>query len=296
MAWGWTAIGGLALAAWALHRASRRPRHRRAVRPELARFLAALQHELLQHPEVEFLGMLAGQFACLLRVHGQETPVSLQELHRRWLAYPTHFGRSVGQLCREIEEAGLDRIDDHYFAAVAGDLMPQVRSMDWVDAQGRFGDGGLVSTRLGPDLAVVFVIDDARAMVFVCREHLRRWGRSVEDIESLAIANLRQRSGNLAALMRDGEPSLLRTGDGYDAARVLLLPKDQDLLVLMPDRDVLWAADPKGQDQRDLMRQAERMAGCALHPVSPRLYRLQQGALAPVTDGSWRGSGPGPAP
>ncbi len=272
---------GLAVAlAVAFHRLRQRAP---SLPTEVREFLAKLEGELAQHDDVEWLGLLPGQFSGLLRVRGQETPVSLHELFRRSEAFPERFAQSVAQLLSEIDEAGLDRIDDHEFGGVAVDLMPQVRSLAWVEGQGRFGDSALVHRRFGADLAVVYVVDDPHSMVFVCRAHLKRWGRTAEDVHQLAMQNLQQLSakdGIPAAA--PGAPVMLQTGDGYDAARVLLLDEKGDLLVAMPDRDVLWVAFDEGQDLAQLQRKAATMAAAASHPVSGRIYRMTQTGPQPA--------------
>ncbi len=272
---------GLAVAlAVAFHRLRQRAP---SLPTEVREFMAKLEGELAQHDDVEWLGLLPGQFSGLLRVRGQETPVSLHELFRRSEAFPERFAQSVAQLLSEIDEAGLDRIDDHEFGGVAVDLMPQVRSLAWVEGQGRFGDSALVHRRFGADLAVVYVVDDPHSMVFVCRAHLKRWGRTAEDVHQLAMQNLQQLSakdGIPAAA--PGAPVMLQTGDGYDAARVLLLDEKRDLLVAMPDRDVLWVAFDEGQDLAQLQRKATTMAAAASHPVSGRIYRMTQAGPQPA--------------
>jgi hypothetical protein len=217
-------------------------------------FLCAFELELQRHPHVEYLGLLPGQFACLLRVDGQETPVSMQDLFRRAEAFPSTLATLVDRLVAE-----------------------------WVERHGRFGDAALVSRPLGEELAVVYVIDDPQAMVFVCRAHLQRWRRSEEDLHGLALANLQRRAGDgLSAAVASKEPTLLQTGDGYDAARVLLLDQVDGLLVAMPDRDVLWVAREEGQDLVQLMSVTEAMARAAPHPVSTNLFRVTDGHLEPA--------------
>ena len=78
-----------------------------------------------------------------------------------------------------LRDVGLDRSDELEFGAAAPLLMPQVRSREWLIAQGTFGDSGLIHTALNEDLVVVYVVDDESSMLFVCRAHLKRWGRSV---------------------------------------------------------------------------------------------------------------------
>lgn len=255
-----------------------------AIDPEIAAFLVRLETELARsHPDVAFLGVLPDRIACLLRVEGQETEVSLRELFRHADASDDAFTRLVAGLIADIREVGLDRVGDLDFAAVAGMLLPQVRSREWVDQQGTFGDAGLVFTELAAGLCVVYVVDGDSSMVFVCRALLRRWGRSVADVHNLALANLRR----LGKPLPDGlpaEPVVLQTQDGYDAARVLLLEPRDGLLVAIPDRDTLWVGPESGQDLARLMATTEHIAASSPHAVSPRLFRLNAGRLEPVAD------------
>lgn len=273
--WEWIVAvwcGLAALLAAVLHRLRHRPPDRT---PEVERFVERFTSELARYEEVEFLGLLPGQFACLLRVRGQETPMSLHEIYRRCEAFPDAFGKTVEQLLVEIGELGLDRLEDHEFGGVAPDLMPQVRTRAWVEAQGRFGDAALLSKPFGDELAVVYVIDDPRSMTFVCRGHGKRWNRSVEDVHQLAMSNLRRSAGSATLpAPAEGEPVLLHTGDGYDAARVLLMPEDPPLLVAIPERDLLWIARDEGQDVVRLQQKAQAMAAASAHPISEHVYRL----------------------
>jgi uncharacterized protein YtpQ (UPF0354 family) len=282
--WLWAFVGWCAVAAVVvlLHRRFRALQP--SWTPEVAAFLVRLETELSRaRPQVEFAGMLPGQFACLLRLQGQETPVSLHEAYRHAQAFPDAFPRMVERLVRDIREVGLDRVDDLDFAAAAPLLLPQVRSRAWLDEHGCFGDSGLAHTRLNDELVVVYVIDDPHCMVFVCRAHLQRWRKSELDLHNLALANL-ARLGN-AGLDKVGaaaEPLLLQSGDGYDAARVLLLDQVDGLLVAIPDRDVLWVGNEKGQDLAELMATTEEIARTAAHPVSSHLWRVRAGQLEPV--------------
>lgn len=284
-------IAGWCLAAVILavvhHRLRRRSRLPSSpVAAEVRGFLRAFEAALADYPHIEYRGLLPGQFACLLRVDGQDTPVSLHELYRRAEVFPASLPVAVATLVDEIEERGLDRLADHDFASVATSILPQVRSRRWIEEHGRFGDAALVQRPLTEDLAIVYVLDDPHAMVFVCRAHLRQWLRDVEDLHHLAVGNLQRRGGLQFCSSRAGaEPVLLQSGDGYDAARVLLLDSVDGLLVAMPDRDVLWVANAEGQDLTTLGAAAAAMAAAAPHPISDRLYRLTDGRLEPLVGG-----------
>ena len=280
--WLWVSLGWclLALGGVAVHHRFRRDPARYP--PEVVAFVLRLENELsAAHPGVQFLGMLPDRFACLLTVDGQETPVGLYEAFRHAEAFPDAFSRTVAQLVEDIREVGLDRADDLEFATVAQQLMPQVRSREWLEEQGTFGDSGLVSSELNEQLVTVYVVDDATTMLFVCRAHLRRWQKDVADVHNLAVANLRRHgSGGLDAAAADAV--LLQSGDGFDASRLLLLDQQDGLLVAVPDRDTLWAGPEQGQNLEQLMATTEQIAESSAHPVSGQLFRVTDGRLEPV--------------
>jgi len=251
---------------------------------DVSTFLARFEAELARsHRDVRFLGMLPGQLVAILEVRGQETPVPIQGLVRHVTAFPDSLGVVVDQLIDEIEEIGLEQPDDREFAEIVADLMPQVRSVAWVERHGRFGDSTLVSRPLTDDLCVTYVIDGPHCMTFVCRAHLRRWGRTDDDLHNLALANLRARCGGTPDPA--DEPGLYATGDGYDAARMLLLDPERcdGLLVAVPDRDVLWVGAEENADLASIMAVNEDLNRRASHPVSPSVFRIRSGGLERVS-------------
>lgn len=279
MWWIWGLTGWVLAAAglaW-LHRRLRRglPRYPAEVRA----FLLRLECEIgRSHADVQFLGLLPDRFACLVRIDGQETPISLHDVYRHYQTFPGAFGEMVQRLFVDVREVGLDRVGDLDFAAAAPLLRPQIRSRQWLESQGCFGDAGLVYSRLNDELVSVYVIDDASSMVFVCRAHLRRWRKSEADVRNLAVANL-GRLGEVRLEPGGARPLVLQIGDGYDAARVLLLNEAQSLLVAMPDRDTLWVGPEEGQNLEQLMATTAAIANTAAHPVSPQIWRLNAGQL-----------------
>ena len=134
-----------------------------------------------------------------------------------------------------------------------------------------------------------YVIDDPWSMVFLCQAHLRLWGRSEEDIFQLARQNL-VRLGDKTIPLPDAEHTsvLLRSGDGYDAARVLLLDPDrlEGLLIAMPEQEVLWLGHENKHSLASLMARNQEQNHEACHPVSPELYRMEGHELVPVAQPS----------
>jgi uncharacterized protein YtpQ (UPF0354 family) len=253
---------------------------------EIAAFVLRFETVLAEnHPDVRFLGMLPDRFACLLRVRGQETPVGLHDAWRHAEAFPDGFVSMVARLVADVTEVGLDRVDDLDFAAAAPLLMPQVRARQWVERQNAFGGSMLVQRPMNDELVTVYVVDEPNSMVFVCREHLRRWRKTDADVHNIAVANLaRSSAGTMPVETAAQEPVLVQSGDGYDAARVLLLEKAEGLLVAIPDRDTLWVGSEQGQNLEQLMATTEAIAQKAAHPVSPALWRVKDGRLAPLSE------------
>lgn len=286
--WLWVTFGWCAVAAGlaAVHHRLRRVADRYPA--EVAAFMLRFETELAEaHPEVAFLGLLPDRFACLLRVDGQETVVGLHEIYRHAQAFPDAFSRTVASLLIDVREIGLGRVGDVDFAGAATSLMPQLRSRQWLDQQGCFGDSGLVHTVVNDELVTVYVIDDAASMVFVCRAHLRRWRKSVEDLHHLAMGNLAKRGTPVLSRPTTSPESVpesvtVRTGDGFDAARLLLLEAQEGLLVAVPDRDTLWLGPEEGQNLEQLMRTTEAIAAQAAHPISASVFRVTDGRLAPL--------------
>ncbi|MCA8974199.1 MAG: hypothetical protein KDC98_05725 [Planctomycetes bacterium] len=282
--WLWALLGWLAVSCLAVFLHHRFQRSQARFSPEVAAFMLRFETILAErHPDVGFLGILPDQFACLLEVEGQETPVALQGAFRHEAAFPDAFPDFVGRLIEEIREVGLDRFEDLDFAFAAPQLLPQVRSQEWLAQKGCFGDSGLVHRRINDQLAVVYVVDDPNCMVFLCRAHLSRWRKSEQDIHNLALANLARLDPiQLDRLRSVSESVRVDVGDGYDAARVLLLDEAEGLLVAIPDRDVLWVGNEHLTDLETLMADTRGIADRASHPVSGDVFRVTAGQLEVV--------------
>jgi hypothetical protein len=252
--------------------------------PEVAAFLRAFAAELRErHPRLELRGKLRGRFALVLALDGQETAIPMQNLLARYQESPGRLREMVQSLADELAQKTIEQPEHHPFAEVFDDILPQVRGLAWIAAQGAgFSSSALVHRPLGADLAVCYVIDDPSCMVFVCQAHLRQWRKNEADLWQIARRNLQRRAR--VPLPADGGPVLVRTGDGYDAARLLLLGQDAaDLLVAVPDRDVLWYGPAGAAELDDLCARSADWNRSAPHPVSPHVYRLHRGTLEAVT-------------
>jgi len=285
----WILLVGLVVLVvlWVVYRWHQAPQDRAL--GEAASFLLEVLAEIRENEDVEFRGAMPGAFAILLAVRGQEVPVALNQLHRHYRSFPSRLPQLVEHLLEEIKEAALDHPEDHPFAAVAMHILPQVRRLSWVRENApAFGESALIHRRLGPDLAICYVIDDEWSMVFLCQAHLKQWCRSEEDMFQLARQNLARCSMSTIPLPVGTRSSvLLRSGDGYDAARVLLFDEDQleGLLIAMPEPEVLWLGQESEHSLESLSSLNHEQSENAPRPLSPQLYRMQNHELVPVSVG-----------
>ena len=284
--WTWILLGGAALCGGL---ASLLRKRVAVVREPVAQrqwFVCALAEEIrCAGEDYDVRGVVLGSFTMIVSVCGQEIPVPLENLYLHHLAFPDQLSNLVGQLLTEIEEVGLERPTDHNFVEAAMRILPQVCPTAWVfDNAPAFGDSAIVHRELGPTLSICYVIDNPWSMVFVCNAHLHMWRRAEEDLFHLANQNLRRLSGADLPMPEDvGGPVRVRSGDGYDAARVLLLDpsRAEDLLIALPERNTLYLGREEDRENiSSLMAQDVAPGG---HPVSPELYRFEDQRLVPVS-------------
>ena len=124
---------------------------------------------------------------------------------------------------------------------------------------------------------------------YVGASDLERWGLDPADARRAALANLARASAATRLLHVEGDQGVLvvaRTGDGHDAARVLL-PGLHDVLArelgspfaaAIPHRDALFACSLRSENSLRLLRErALHEAGRVAHPISAELVVVRPG-------------------
>lgn len=116
-------------------------------------------------------------------------------------------------------------------------------------------------------LFVVFVLDSPESVAYVNDRHLEDLKLSEADALALAKANLSRAFDREAVrtVLSDRSVSVIKTGDTFDAARLLLVPDalepGESIAALIPDRDTLALtvvpADGQWEQLRKLARAAE---------------------------------------
>jgi hypothetical protein len=148
----------------------------------------------------------------------------------------------------------------------------------------------------GPcDLSVVYAIPGAGFDVIVNGDHLLSWGVAVTDIQDAALRNLARWSATAAWTDEvSGERRLISsdTGDGWDAARILLTEVRDKLaaelggagrvLIGLPERHLMIAGALRPGDDEFAALFAEFIvehSGGADEPVDRRVFELVNGQL-----------------
>ena len=155
---------------------------------------------------------------------------------------------------------------------------------------------------VGPaGLPVVYTIDAGAYDIVVNGDHLLSWGIGTSDIQDAAMKNLSRWSASAPWTDEiSGDRRLVSsdTGDGWDAARILLpeviahltteLASYGRILVGLPERHLLTAASLRPDDTEFAALFAEfvlEQSGGADEPVDRRVFELVDGRLVEFDGG-----------
>jgi uncharacterized protein YtpQ (UPF0354 family) len=123
----------------------------------------------------------------------------------------------VHQVVRQMHEGNAKRS----FSEVRDQLMPVLKRR--VDVS-RIKDGPAV--RPFDDLDVIYAVQGDHYFTVATKDDLDRWGKSVDEIDSLALANLEKQTNKQQKLLCEKAKSQRlcgwASGDGYDATRMLV--------------------------------------------------------------------------
>lgn len=129
-------------------------------------------------------------------------------------------------------------------------------------------------------LWVVFVRDSESAVAYINDTHFAELGVTLERLQEQAVENLLKKGpANFARAVVEKETLfVLKAGDTFDAARLLLVPGQlsagEELVAIVPDRDTLALLPvPKDGDFQALTKMAETPAG---PPLLNRPLRVSQ--------------------
>ncbi len=192
-----------------------------------------------------------------------------------------HFGPILRRDTPSLDDLSLDDLRDQ--------LRPQVMPADYVKA----APMPIVSFPFATGIAIGIVADFPQSYAYVREADLARWGVSPGEVYEIALENLEAISNDLGIHLskNDSETFLaIDSGDGYDAARILI-PGLQDFLAShlgetfrfgIPNRDFLicWRLDCSPDFHRQL-------AGKIAEDHSERPYALSPSVFVRNSEGNF---------
>ena len=217
---------------------------------------------------------------------------SLENLYRTVRLRPDDATRQVERWAVELlraSEGTPDRGAD--FKELADRILPILVGRGGEEAAAR----DLVTQPLVADLAVGYVIDGDRTIAYIPNAALDRWKVDVDELHDVALANLSNRSEQMAAHAAQdetGEVSLIlfQAGDGYDASR-LLLPSLHGRLrdhlgspfaAAVPNRDILLCFRDDEPTVRNLRGQIATDFRTMPHQITDALLLVTADGIAPL--------------
>jgi hypothetical protein len=149
-------------------------------------------------------------------------------------------------------------------------------------------DGDLPRTPLMElGLSVVYVIDAENSVAYITRANAEELGLDATALHTRAITNLQRLTPSTVAqgVLEKQSLVMFKTGDTYDAARLLLIPAQladgQELAAAIPDRDTLALAPvPRNGDWATLRKLARTPAG--EHLLLDRPVRVTRSGISLV--------------
>jgi uncharacterized protein YtpQ (UPF0354 family) len=189
----------------------------------------------------------------------------------------------VQDVVKQMEEGNAKRS----FAGVKDKLMPVLKRR--VDAQREQG----AAVTPFDDLDVLYAVQGDHFFTVATKDDLQRWGKSTDDIHSLAISNLEKKTNSDQKLLCEpsGGQKLCgwASGDGYDATR-MLVPGLRREIVKELGGPAVYAVPLESVFVALTRNYAPVIKGKVLqefttgkNPLSPELFEERNGQLVPLS-------------
>ena len=257
--------------------------------------LSRVVREVERHLERTRGGRIVRQFDRQLQL---QTPRGSVELDVSQVVEAT--SDQGGQAVRAAVEyllSGLqpDSICGHSLAEVQRWLLPRVVAREFVDRLQQEGGPRLATRPLVNGLNVALLLQQGRRARFVRAAELGDPKFGPSEAHQAALRNLAATAGRTRFMLSEGVEgrfAMARSGDGLDAAR-LLLPGLHDVLApalgtpfvaAIPHRDVLYACCNQPDAVAVLRRRVTEDAEAAPHAITQRLLLVGTGARISAQD------------
>ena len=145
----------------------------------------------------------------------------LGDAYKQYTSDPDRQDEIVDGLVQEADRSMKEGNSKRSFSEVSGQLMPMLKRR--VDVS-RIENAPAI--KRFDDLDVIYAVQGDHYFTVATKDDLDRWGKSLDEIESLALSNLeRQTNKNQKLLCEPSGGQKLcgwASGDGYDATRMLV--------------------------------------------------------------------------
>ena len=147
--------------------------------------------------------------------------VPLDDAYKRYQSSTADRQAVLAGIVQEAEKRMKEGNSKRSFAEVKQDLLPVLKRKSVVDTS---TDDPAVKPF--EDLSVIYGVQRPDSFAVVTKDDLKRWGRSVDEVDAIAIDNLEKETNETQKLLCEpsGGQKLCgwASGDGYDATRMLV--------------------------------------------------------------------------
>ncbi|MGH3051335.1 MAG: hypothetical protein ACRDM8_00050 [Gaiellaceae bacterium] len=205
--------------------------------------------------------------------------LDLQKQYDDYRRNPGRLGMIAAGVARETQARLQAGITDTPFEEVRADIFPVLKPP--------FALRRLAEPARRPFLAglsVVYGVQTEDQFTFITQADVARWGRSVQELDQLALDNLARDTRENEALLCEDELCGWASGDGYDATRMIVPQLRRDIVeeigpaVYAVPREDVFVALPVRLAERIKARVQQDFAA-APNPISPEIFVERNGKL-----------------
>jgi len=212
----------------------------------------------------------------------------LDDAYKQYKSNPDRQDEIVAGLVQEAERRMKEGNSKRSFSEVRDQLMPVLKRR--VDVH-QIENGAAVKPF--HDLDVIYAVQGDHNFTVATKDDLDRWGKSVDDIDSLALSNLEKETNKEQKLLCEKAKGQKlcgwASGDGYDATR-MLVPGLRRQIVKQLGGPAVYAVPLESVFVALTRNYAPFIKGKVLqqfttgkNPLSPELYEERDGQLAPLS-------------
>jgi len=202
---------------------------------------------------------------------GEETTLQLQKLYKQVSELETQDiqdrRKVYGEFFQIIQELSkplpsqIDKISPLFY--------PRLITADYLEILNRncSSDDLLINQPLkGTGLHIVYVIDSERFIRYVKASQIRKLSLTQTRIHDISLSNLRKHFDRKVVpdTLEKKSLSMIKTMDGYDAARLILVPEylneEETIAALIPDCDTLILTMPPDDNDWSQLRELSKAA------------------------------------